>query len=582
MQPFANRTRWSVLCAAVLLAGTIAAQAESNPAFFRVVGPARAGFTRAEPGGILSWTNPVLNATCHVQIATSLLGAGNWRDYQHSCATTVVSAFRMFDATPPSGMAFVPAGICEMGDATNDQVGVDFGDLSESPVHTVRLGAFYVGTCEVSQGEWESVRAWALGHGYVIDCAGNGKATNHPVGNVCWHDAVRWCNAKSEMEGLTPCYYTNGAQATVYRAGDLDLSSDVVKWGASGYRLPCESEWEYASRGGAQGARFAFGASISHAQANYYSTNGFDYDVSPTRGPHPDYDDGEPYTSPVGEFSGNGYGLHDVAGNVSEWCWDRSDGVCETCGDCGGYGLVACPDCGGTGSVDCSTCGGAGYLSCDSCGGSGYIETTCTDCGGSGGVDCSPCGGGGWVDVTCSDCGGNSYVNCPDCGGTGDEACSDCGGSGSHSCTQCGGSGTGNCESCAGSGSETCPDCGGSGCDSCGGYGYVACANCGGSGSETCTDCGGAGSCSCCRCAGSGDESCSNCEGRGELWSSGDYYSLSGTSNPRGPSSGDRRIVRGGDWDSDANGCRVSRRAEGPPSETKSFRGFRVVRSAAE
>jgi formylglycine-generating enzyme required for sulfatase activity len=49
----------------------------------------------------------------------------------------------------------------------------------------------------------------------------------------------------------------------------------------------------------------------------------FSYDVSPTRGYHPTYATGaEPYTSPVGSFAANGYGLYDMAGNVSEWCWD--------------------------------------------------------------------------------------------------------------------------------------------------------------------------------------------------------------------------------------------------------------------
>lgn len=226
-----------------------------------------------------------------------------------------VVALNSSNATVPSGMALIPAGSFEMGDTFSE------GAVWEIPVHTVYVSAFYMGKYEVSKALWDEVKGWHNGNGYTYDYAGSGKATNHPVQSIDWYDMVKWCNARSEMEGRVPAYYTDAALTQVYRTGQV---APYVNWKA-GYRLPTEAEWEKAARGGASGHRFPWSNvdTITHSQANYYSDSSYSYDISPTRGYNPTFNDGVmPYTSPVGSFAPNAYGLYDMAGNVWEWCWD--------------------------------------------------------------------------------------------------------------------------------------------------------------------------------------------------------------------------------------------------------------------
>ncbi len=176
-------------------------------------------------------------------------------------------------------MRLIPPGEFLMGSPPSEK-----GRAEDELQHRVLITkSFYLGRCEVTQQEYERLMARN-----PSKFSGRDNGSQHPVEVVNWQDAFDFCNNFPVKERLKP-YYNSGTREV--REGN-------------GYRLPTEAEWEYACRAGTT-TRWSFGDDENDLPRYAWVDS-----------------NSERRTHPVGELGANQFGLHDMHGNVWEWCWD--------------------------------------------------------------------------------------------------------------------------------------------------------------------------------------------------------------------------------------------------------------------
>lgn len=196
----------------------------------------------------------------------------------------------------PKSFVLIEGGTFQMGSPETESWRSD-----DETQHTVTVSNFYMSQYELTQEEYEKV----MGNN-PSNFSGNAL----PVDNISWLDAVSYCNARSESEGLTPVYTIDGQNVSWDRS-------------ANGYRLPTEAEWEYACRAGTV-TPFHTETSISAEEANYYGHYPYMIEDNYFSQGNLDTQPGEyrQTTVAVNSFAPNAFGLYNTHGNVGEWVWD--------------------------------------------------------------------------------------------------------------------------------------------------------------------------------------------------------------------------------------------------------------------
>jgi formylglycine-generating enzyme required for sulfatase activity len=224
---------------------------------------------------------------------------------------------------------FIPGGNFMMG-SPESEVG---RYTWEAQVEVTLSRNYLVQRTEVTQAQWRAVSGgtnpacFQSAGADVFACTSDNLHPDHPVEQVNWWSAVAFANAVSELEGLTPCYVlpTSGCtgrwQDGTLQCGSgaaVTLTADSV-YECVGYRLPTEAEWERATRAGTTSATF-LGNLVG--EVNTCSTP--PQPIQPSVDPIAWYCRNSNQASQmVAQKQPNPWGLFDMAGNVSEWVWDR-------------------------------------------------------------------------------------------------------------------------------------------------------------------------------------------------------------------------------------------------------------------